>query len=349
MARKVLVGMSGGVDSSVAALLLKEQGYEVCGATLRLFVNKESSQKDAAADARGVCCKLGIEHRLFDFQEQFREQVIERFAAVYAAGRTPNPCVDCNRYVKFPLLYESAQRLGYDRIATGHYAKIEFAADSHRWLLKKAADPAKDQSYVLYGLKQKILSASLFPLGNMSKAEVRRIAERRGLLNADKPDSQDICFVPDGNYAVFLACLPGRVMPPGDFVDKEGRVLGHHRGLPYYTIGQRKGLRISFGAPLYVTAINTQANTVTLGEEGDLLSNSLLAADLNLIAYEELAKPLQVTVKTRYKQPETPAIISPLPDGLVKVSFQHRQRALTPGQAAVFYLGDTVIGGGTIC
>ena len=349
MAPKVLVGMSGGVDSSVAALLLQEQGYEVCGATLRLFTDKNNGPADAAEDAREVCRKLGIEHYIYDFQEHFAQQVIGDFAAAYRAGRTHNPCVVCNRYIKFRLLYRQAQQLGCANIASGHYARVEYHEDSGRWLLKKAAGAQKDQSYVLYGLDQQILSVTLFPLGGLSKAEVRRIAEAHGIGSAHKPDSQDICFVPQGKYGDFLANLPGYAAAPGDFVDKSGRVLGRHRGLPYYTIGQRKGINISFGAPRYVTAIDAAANTVTLGEEADLFSSSLLAGDVNLIALEKLSEPLQVQAKTRYKQPQTPATISPLPDGRIQVQFAQPQRALTPGQAVVFYAGETVLGGGSIC
>lgn len=348
MVKKVLLGMSGGVDSSVAALLLKEQGYEVYGATLWLCANKDNGLPDTAKGAKEVCLKLGIEHQVFDFRDQFSKQVIQRFAAAYAAGQTPNPCIDCNRYIKFKLLYQKARELGYYHIATGHYAKIEFAANRGRWLLKKAADKAKDQSYVLYALPQEILSAALFPLGSLTKAQARQIAAEHSLPGAHKPESQDICFVPDGDYAAFLARLPGSAAPPGDFLDTQGRVLGRHRGLPHYTIGQRKGIHISFGAPRYVTAIDAASNTVTLGEEADIFSDSLLACDMNLIALEKLTEPLQVSVKCRYKQPETEAIISPMPDDRVQVRFAHPQRALTPGQAVVFYDGDTVIGGGTI-
>jgi len=347
MSKKVLVGMSGGVDSSVAALLLKEQGYEVCGVTLRLFA-EQGSAADAVHDALDVCRKLGIEHRSFDFREPFQQQVIQRFAAAYLAGLTPNPCIDCNRYVKFSLLYECAQQQGYDRIATGHYARVEFSTATDRWLLKKAADQAKDQSYVLYALNQQQLSATLFPLGGCTKGQVRELAAIHGLSTAHKPDSQDICFVPDGDYAGFLQRELGLSAPSGDLVDAAGQVLGRHRGLPHYTIGQRKGIQISFGAPRYVTAIDAAANTVTLGEEKDLYRSRLIAGDVNWIAFDQLREPLPVQAKARYKQAETPAIISPMPDGQVEVCFQRPQRALAPGQAVVFYDGETVIGGGTI-
>ncbi|MCL1975077.1 MAG: tRNA 2-thiouridine(34) synthase MnmA [Firmicutes bacterium] len=352
MLKKVLVGMSGGVDSSVAAALLIEQGYQVGGVTLCLFTPEGNDEQDelalAGREARRVCEELGIEHRVCDFRQQFKEQVIERFALLYAKGRTPNPCIDCNRYIKFRLLYQKAQTLGYNYIATGHYAQIEYCANQNRYLLKKAAYAAKDQSYVLYTLPQQILSATLFPLGGFSKEEARQFAAMRGLAVAKKPDSQDICFVPDGDYAAFLARLPGHAAAPGNFIDKTGRILGRHRGLVHYTIGQRKGLKLSFGAPRYVTGIDEIANTVTLGEAEELFGHKLVADDVNFISCEQLSDTLDVTVKTRYKQQETPATIRPLANGRVQVCFQYPQRALTPGQAVVFYSGDIVVGGGTI-
>lgn len=356
MKQKVLVGMSGGVDSSVAASLLLEQGYDVAGVTLHLYNNEDAGISKARTccslsdveDARSVARRLGIEHYVFNFGPEFRRDVIGRFADGYARGETPNPCIDCNRYIKFGKMLERARLLGFDRIATGHYAQGGFDEAHGRRLLKKAADVSKDQTYVLYPLTQDELAHTLFPLGGLTKAEVRRLAEERGFVNARKPDSEDICFVPDGNYAGFLENVMGLRQTPGKFVDSKGNVLGRHRGQIHYTIGQRKGLGVSFGEPKYVIRKDAAANTVVLGGNEELLCSRCVVGNVNLIAVDCLTGPVEAGVKARYSQKEAAALLSPLPRGRVAVHFREPQRAVTPGQAAVFYLGDSVLGGGTI-
>lgn len=357
MAAKAMVAMSGGVDSSAAAVLLLEQGYEVCGATLRLFANEDIGITDRTRtccslddvyDARSVAYKLGFEHYVFNFSEQFGQEVIQRFADEYACGRTPNPCVDCNRYIKFGKLLERAQLLGCNYIATGHYARVEHDENSGRWILRRAMDAHKDQTYMLYALTQHELAHTLFPLGNMVKSDVRELAQARGLINARKPDSQDICFVPDGDYVAFLENTMGLASIPGDFIDTKGRVLGRHKGVLHYTVGQRKGLGLALPQPHYVLAKNAADNTVTLGTYNELFSDSLTVSGLNWISIANLHDEMQVTVKTRYKQSEMSALIRPGKDGTVEVRFTKPQTAAAPGQAAVFYDGDIVVGGGTI-
>jgi tRNA-specific 2-thiouridylase len=357
MPKKVMVAMSGGVDSSVAAALLKEQGYEVCGATLKLFSNEDIGQDSLTRtccsladveDARRVSDKLGFEHFVFNFGDRFKKDVIGRFAETYITGGTPNPCIDCNRFIKFDKLLERARMLDMDCIATGHYARVEYDEKSGRYLLKKAADKAKDQSYVLYAMTQEQLKGTLFPLGGLTKSEVRALARERGLVNAGKPDSQDICFVKDGDYAAFLEQTLGVESVPGPFTDSSGKILGTHKGLIHYTIGQRKGLSLSFDRPKYVIRKDAETNTVVLGDESELYGKTMTVTEVNLISVPRLDTPIRAAVKTRYSQTEAPATLYPLENGDISVEFDQPQRALTKGQAAVFYDGDTVIGGGTI-
>ncbi|HHZ02902.1 MAG TPA: tRNA 2-thiouridine(34) synthase MnmA [Tissierellia bacterium] len=357
MKKKVMVAMSGGVDSSVAAVILKDQGYDICGATLKLFDDEDvltscrtrtCCSLEDVEDARSVCHKLGIDHFVFNFKETFKDEVIEKFARSYEEGSTPNPCIDCNRYIKFSKLIERALLMKKDYIATGHYAQIEYDNVSGRYLLKKAVDLSKDQSYVLYVLSQHDLSRTLLPLGKMTKEEVRKIAEERDLINARKPDSQDICFVRDGDYAGFLKNTMGVESKKGKFIDSKGNILGEHKGIIHYTVGQRKGLGIALGKPAYVISKNKEDNTVILGSEEELYSKRLKASDLNMIAVEKLTEPMKATVKTRYSQKETEAILYPESEDEIIVEFKQKQRAITPGQAVVFYDGDIVIGGGTI-
>jgi len=357
MNNKVMAAMSGGVDSSVAAALLMERGFDVIGATLKLFSNEDigldtitrvcCSLADVE-DARSVCYKLGIDHLVFNFSDLFHRSVIDRFAESYRTGRTPNPCIDCNRFIKFDKLLERARLLGYDRIATGHYARIEWSEEKGRYLLKKSADTSKDQTYVLYALTQEQLERTLLPLGDYTKTQVREMAEKRGLVNARKPDSQDICFVPDGDYAKFLEEVYGLRSEPGPFKDLNGNVLGEHRGIIHYTIGQRRGLGLSSDRPKYVVMKDPEANTVYIGDEEDLYSDTMEVIDFNLISVAEITEPTRVGVKARYSQKEAPATIYPPENGHITVRFDTPQRALTPGQAAVFYDGDVVVGGGTI-
>lgn len=353
---RVCVAMSGGVDSSVAAVLLQEQGYELSGVNLRMFHNEdlgESREKTCcsladAEDAALVARRLGFPFYVFDFAQVFRDTVIRDFVEEYQAGHTPNPCAVCNREVKFGALLRRVQALGQDFLATGHYAQVERDPDSGRYLLKRAADRSKDQTYFLYMLTQDQLAHTLFPLGGLHKAEVRQIAETRGLVNARKHDSQDICFVPDGKYADFIERTTGHPSPTGPFLDREGRVLGQHKGLIRYTRGQHKGLGLSTEEPLYVLEKDAAANTIRLGPDSALWTTELTAEQVNLISMPELTVPLRVTAKTRYSQREAAATVTSLPDGCIHVVFDEPQRAITAGQAVVLYDGECVVGGGTI-
>lgn len=353
--QKVLVAMSGGVDSSVAAWLLKQQGYDCIGVTMKLYGNETLGSSHGSTccsladveDARSVAFRIGIPYYVFNFAADFEREVIQRFAAGYERGDTPNPCIDCNRYLKFARLFHRAQELGCDFIATGHYAQVCRAGDGGLYQLKTASDAAKDQSYVLYPLTQQQLAHTLLPLGALSKPQVRQIAAAQGFLNAHKRDSQDICFVPDGDYAAFLERYRGAPYPPGAFVDAAGRVLGQHRGFVRYTRGQRRGLGISADAPLYVTGKNPAANTVTLGPQDALLTRSFAVGDINWIAGQWPKEPFRAQVCTRYHAAHSPALILPGETGFTVVP-DEPLRAATPGQAAVFYRQEVVLGGGVI-
>lgn len=353
--KKVVVGMSGGVDSSLTAALLKEQGYDVIGVTMRLsdesrdFLENDRGccSLSAALDARRVCDIIGIPHYVMDFKELFREKVIDNFLEEYAKGRTPNPCIVCNRYVKFGGLLQRAFELGAEYVATGHYARIEQREDG-RWLLKKGIDPQKDQAYALYHLDQHSLAHFLMPLGRYHKTETRAMAEARGLPVAHKPDSQEICFVPNDDYKTYLREHNPGCLHPGDIVDLEGRVLGHHEGVPLYTIGQRKGLGIAAEHPRYVVRLDMEKSQVVVGGADDVFSRGLIASDLNWIAMDAFTEPRNVTAKVRYGKREGAARIEPMDGGQVRVTFETPQRAVTPGQSVVFYDGDTVVGGGVI-
>ncbi len=355
MNKKVMVGMSGGVDSAVSAYLLLKNGYEPTGVNCRFFDNGDAFIKEKTCcsledskDARSVAYKIGIPFYVFNFTDDFREKVIGKFIDVYTKGATPNPCIDCNRYLKFDRLLKRALELEHDFVATGHYARNEFDESSGRFLLKKGIDETKDQSYVLYMLNQFQLSHTLFPLGAMRKTEVRAVAEEMGFVNAKKHDSQDICFVPDGDYAAFIEKSIHKTFPCGDFVDRDGNVLGTHKGIIRYTVGQRRGLGLSLKAPLYVLEKDSQKNRVVLAPEEYLFSKELYATDINLIAVERLEKPMRVKAKVRYKQGEQWATAVQTDDNRLHVEFDAPQRAFAKGQAVVLYDGDVVIGGGTI-
>lgn len=353
MNNKAIIAMSGGVDSSVAAYLMKEKNFDIMGVTLKLFDNDDVLVQDKSCcslsdveDAKSVAKRMGIKHYTFNFKDDFKTEVISRFIDAYENGRTPNPCIDCNRYIKFKRLLERAEVLGCDYVVTGHYARVE--EDNGRYLLKKGIDISKDQSYVLYSLTQEQLKHTILPLGALTKTEVRQIAEEQGFVNSNKRDSQDICFVPCGDYAGFIEHYTGRSYPCGNFVDLDGNVLGEHKGIIKYTIGQRKGLNLSLPKPMYVCRADLEKNTVILGDNADLFSKSLNASDINLIAVDRIDGSMRVSAKIRYSQTEAAATVYQTDEDSLHLEFDEPQRAITPGQAVVLYDGDTVIGGGVI-
>ena len=353
MSKKAIIAMSGGVDSSVAAFLMKDKGFDCIGATMKLYDNDdimESGEKtccslDDIEDARSVANRLSMPYYVFNFKDEFKEKVIDKFIATYENGGTPNPCIDCNRYLKFKRLFQKMQELGFDYVVTGHYARVE---EQNGWFyLKKGVDAAKDQSYVLYSLTQNQLAHIQFPLGAYSKTEIREIAENHNFLNARKKDSQDICFVPDGDYAKFIEGYLGKTYPKGNFIDINGNVLGEHQGIIRYTNGQRKGLGVAFGKPMYVADKNVKDNTVTLCTNEELFSSELIAADFNWLIPNP-QKEIKCSARVRYNMKEQSATAYILDNDNVKIVFDAPQRAITRGQAAVLYDGDTVLGGGTI-
>ena len=354
--KKALVAMSGGVDSSVAAFLTQQAGFDCIGVTMRLYDNMPDECSDSntccsledVEDARSVARRLGMPFYAFNFKADFREKVIEKFIRCYECGLTPNPCIECNRHLKFDHLLRRGTELGCDCVVTGHYAQIKQDEQTGRYILYKAADASKDQSYVLYCLTQEQLAHTRFPLGGLTKSEARAIAEEQGFINARKHDSQDICFVPDGDYAAFMERYTGQEYPAGNFLDLKGNVVGQHQGAVRYTLGQRKGLGLAMGAPVYVCAKDMEQNTVTVGPNEALFATTLLANDWNWFPFPALTEPLRVSAKARSNQPPQPATVYPEADGTARVVFDAPQRALTPGQAVVLYDGDMVVGGGTI-
>ena len=346
--KKVLLGMSGGVDSSVSALLLQKQGYEVIGATLELFTKNNNCDKNTYVDVKNICESLGISHYIYNCKQQFKEHVIQDFINCYSICKTPNPCIECNRYMKFGVMWEKAKELGCDYIATGHYAKTEYSEKYNRWVLKKSNAGKKDQSYVLWNIPKELIEHILFPLSDFQEKEkIRQIARESGLKVADKPDSEDICFIPDGNYKEFLEKNSNLKPQEGNIVSSKGEILGKHKGLYYYTIGQRKGLGISYKVPLFVIGFNQAKNEVIVGEENELYKKEIAVGNINLLLVDEIKEQMEVEVKTRYSSKVAKAKITQK-GNRIDVIFEEPQRAITPGQSAVFYIGDIVLGGGKI-
>lgn len=348
--KKVLLGMSGGVDSAVSAILLQEQGYAVYGITLKLWENSQKNgETDIVQDAKKVCDKLGIEHYVLDGKELFKKHVIQDFICQYKNCRTPNPCIECNKYLKFGYMYEKAKELGIDYIATGHYAKVEYSEKYGRDVIKKAENIAKDQSYVLYNIPKELVSKVVFPLANMkSKEAIRQIAREHGLEVAGKPDSEDICFIPDGDYKRFLEENSDLKAKEGNIVNQKGEILGNHQGLYRYTIGQRKGLGISYLEPLFVIGFQPEKNKLIVGTEKEIYQKEMLINQVNFLLIDKLEKPMKVMVKTRYSSKEYLATIEMLKEDTIKVIFDEEVARITPGQSAVFYIEDIVLGGGKI-
>lgn len=354
--KTVVVGLSGGVDSSVAAYLLKEQGYDVIGVTMQIWQEEDSCTVEenggccglsAVEDARRVAQKLDIPYYVMNFRKEFQKQVIDYFTREYLEGRTPNPCIACNRYVKWESLLKRSLEIGADYIATGHYARVEQLPNG-RYAIRNSVTAKKDQTYALYNLTQEQLTRTLMPVGAYTKDEIRKIAEEAGLLVAHKKDSQEICFVPDNDYARFIKNSTGKTIPKGNFVLADGKVIGEHQGIIHYTIGQRKGLNLSMGHPVFVTKIRPDSNEVVIGENEDLFVNTLICDRVNFMAMEGLDGEVRLKAKIRYNHPGAECVISPVEDGKVRVTFDQPQRAITPGQAVVFYQGEYVAGGGII-
>ena len=354
--KTVVVGLSGGVDSSVAAYLLKEQGYDVIGVTMQIWQEEDSCTVEenggccglsAVEDARRVAQKLDIPYYVMNFRKEFQKQVIDYFTREYLEGRTPNPCIACHRYVKWESLLKRSLEIGADYIATGHYARVEQLPNG-RYAIRNSVTAKKDQTYALYNLTQEQLARTLMPVGAYTKDEIRKIAEEAGLLVAYKKDSQEICFVPDNDYARFIKNSTGKTIPKGNFVLADGKVIGEHQGIIHYTIGQRKGLNLSMGHPVFVTKIRPDSNEVVIGENEDLFVNTLICDRVNFMAMEGLEEEVRLKAKIRYNHPGAECVISPAEDGKVRVTFDQPQRAITPGQAVVFYQGEYVAGGGII-
>lgn len=344
--KKALIAMSGGVDSSVAAYLAQRSGMDCAGATMLLWQNENG--QDPAADAKAVANRLGIDFHILDNRKEFLRLVVEPFIDCYESGNTPNPCIFCNRSLKFDLLLKQAMDLGYDYVVTGHYASIRYHEDTGRYLLYKAKDTAKDQSYFLACLNQYQLCHTKFPLGDLTKEQVREIATEQGFITAHKKDSQDICFIPDGDYVSFMKRYTGKHYPEGDFLDLSGKAIGRHSGAISYTLGQRKGLGLAMGEPVYVCSKDMTKNTVTVGPDSALFHSSLIAADPNWFPFETLQAPMRVSAKVRYRHIPQMATVTPLDDGTIRVDFDDPQRAITPGQAVVLYQDDMVVGSATI-
>jgi tRNA-specific 2-thiouridylase len=356
MKKKVVVGMSGGVDSSVAAYLLKEQGYDVIGVTMQIWQDEETAAVEenggccglsAVDDARRVAAQLDIPYYVMNFKKDFKKYVIDYFVDEYKNGRTPNPCIACNRYVKWESLLTRSLQIGADYIATGHYARIE-KLDNGRYAIKNSVTAKKDQTYALYNLTQDQLSKTLMPVGDYTKDEIRAIAEKIGIQVAHKPDSMEICFVPDNDYAGYIERETGYISSPGNFVDLQGNVLGQHKGIIHYTVGQRKGLGLAMGHPVFVVAIRPETNEVVIGENDDVFSTKLYANNINLMSVDKIEEPIRARAKIRYSHEGADCTIRMADDGLLECVFDEKQRAVTPGQALVIYDGDYVLGGGTI-
>lgn len=356
MSNKALIAMSGGVDSSVAAYLMKKKGYDCIGATMKLFQNEDIGLSkdhsccsvDDVEDARRVATALDIPFYVLNFSENFKEKVVDKFVSCYENGLTPNPCIECNRHLKFEHLYNKARELGYEYVVTGHYSNIRYDEFSGRYQLLKATDPTKDQSYVLYSMTQEQLSHTLFPLGSMSKDQVRGLAASQNFINANKHDSQDICFVVNGKYADFIEQYTGKDYPEGDFVDMDGNILGRHKGIIRYTIGQRRGLGLSLKQSMYVVKVDPISNTVVLGYNEDLFTRELTANNINLISISEIKGELRCKARPRYNAKEAWATVTMIDHDTIKVIFDEPQRAITKGQAVVLYDDNKVVGGGTI-